>query len=408
MTQTYRTDDSGRWGTGKGSDLTPGEVDINFWDIVQRLTTQEARPDPSAGIDHFSVTGTNLYVHMTDSTVLGPYTLPTAFFHATGTWQPSTSYSLLDTFDINGGLYVVTYPHVSALTFSAGANDGLGHDYYSLLIQTPGSSLPTGGATAQVLQKSSGTNYAVTWGYKLPIDGNTRQVLLKASNTNQDAEWGDLDASDISFTPVTGSGISSTNVAAALEELSTSISSGGVALSELSDVQFATSSDPTEGALLMYDGSAWTAAGEGATSGQLLRWSGTTWEPYTLSNTITDVMQYVIDGGGSTITTGSKGYLHIPFGCTITQAVLLGDQTGSIVVDLYRTPYSSFDSGSTHPVSGDKITASAPPTISSANKSRDNTLTGWSTTLFAEDILEVHVTSVTSMQRVTISLRVTR
>jgi hypothetical protein len=33
----YRTDDVARWGAGKGSNLTPAEVDVNFWGIIQRL-----------------------------------------------------------------------------------------------------------------------------------------------------------------------------------------------------------------------------------------------------------------------------------------------------------------------------------------------------------------------------------
>lgn len=116
---------------------------------------------------------------------------------------------------------------------------------------------------------------------------------------------------------------------------------------------------------------------------------------------------FVIDGGGSTITTGVKGYLIIDFASTITQATLLADQSGSVVVNVWKCTYAQFDAGSTHPVSGDSITASAPPTISTATKSQDSTLTGWTTAISAGDVLAFNVNSVTTCQRVTITLRVT-
>jgi len=171
MTQTYRTDDLGRWGSGAGRELSWAELDRNFWDIIQRLITQEARPDPSAGIDHFESTGSTFYVHMTDATVQGPYDLPQFDFVDRGDWAPSTTYAVNDTFTINGGLYRVPFPHTSALTFDAGANDGSGHDYYRLWFQTPGSSLPTGGAVGQVITKSGTSDFQVTYTWKFPSGG---------------------------------------------------------------------------------------------------------------------------------------------------------------------------------------------------------------------------------------------
>ena len=122
---------------------------------------------------------------------------------------------------------------------------------------------------------------------------------------------------------------------------------------------------------------------------------------------LVDALEFVIDGGGATITTGLKGYLEVPYACTITRASLLADQSGSIVVDIFRSTYSAF-APPTHPASADKLTASAPPTISSALKSQDSTLTGWTLTLAAGDILAFNVNSVTTIQRVTVSLLVTR
>jgi hypothetical protein len=119
-------------------------------------------------------------------------------------------------------------------------------------------------------------------------------------------------------------------------------------------------------------------------------------------------LYYVIDGGGSAITTGTKGYLVVDFACTITGSTLLADQSGSIVVNVWKCTYAQFDAGATHPVAADKITASAPPTISSATKANDTTLSGWTTTVNAGDILAFNVDSAATIQRCTIALQVTK
>ncbi len=85
-------------------------------------------------------------------------------------------------------------------------------------------------------------------------------------------------------------------------------------------------------------------------------------------------LTFVIDGGGAAIATGIKGDLEIPFACTINQVTLLADQSGSIVVDIWKDTYANYP-----PTGADSITASAKPTISAAAKSQDATLTGWTT-----------------------------
>jgi len=61
-------------------------------------------------------------------------------------------------------------------------------------------------------------------------------------------------------------------------------------------------------------------------------------------------------------------------------------------VDLWKTTYTAYDV-STHPVDGDSITASAPITLTTAVKAKDETLTDWTTTLAADDIIHVNVDS---------------
>jgi len=116
---------------------------------------------------------------------------------------------------------------------------------------------------------------------------------------------------------------------------------------------------------------------------------------------LTQSLTFVVDGGGSVITTGSKGYVEVPFDGTINRVTVLGDQSGSIVVDIKKSTYSGFPTTSS-------IVASAPPTLSSAQKSQDSTLTGWTTAITAGDVLEYSVTSASTVTRVTVSLRVSK
>ena len=119
----------------------------------------------------------------------------------------------------------------------------------------------------------------------------------------------------------------------------------------------------------------------------------------TLENSAVVMLNFVIDGGGGVITTGQKGFLEIPFNMTITRVTLMADQVGSAVVDIWKDSYAAFP-----PTGADSITAAAKPTITAAQKVQDATLTGWSTSLTAGDILAFNVDSVTTIQRLTISI----
>jgi hypothetical protein len=119
------------------------------------------------------------------------------------------------------------------------------------------------------------------------------------------------------------------------------------------------------------------------------------------NNTRYTTVSFVIDGGGSAITTGVKGDLEIPYGGVIDRVTVLGDQSGSIVIDIWKDTYANYP-----PTVADTITASAKPTLSSATKSQDATLTGWTTTITAGDTLRYNVDSATTVTRVLVSLRI--
>jgi hypothetical protein len=111
----------------------------------------------------------------------------------------------------------------------------------------------------------------------------------------------------------------------------------------------------------------------------------------------------VIGNGSDVITTGVKGYVEIPFAGTIVAARLLAFQSGSIVIDIWKDTYANLP-----PTVADTITASAKPTLSTAQKAEDTTLTGWTTSITAGDWLGFKVDSITTCTQVTLSLTIRR
>lgn len=157
-----------------------------------------------------------------------------------------------------------------------------------------------------------------------------------------------------------------------------------------------------QGDILYRGASSWTRLAAG-TSGHYLKTLGSGANPEWAAVPTKGQLGIVIDGAGSTITTGVKGYLRVPYNCTITSVELVANASGSIVVDVWKDTYANFP-----PVVGDTIVASAKPTLSSAQKSQDTTLTGWTTSLTEGDYLAFNVDSATTVSRVTLSLVVTR
>lgn len=119
----------------KGSNLTPTEADGNFTYLNDLIATVEDNITAGVGIDTITISGDILTFHMSDSSIQS-VTLPTAQWMWTprGEWQPSTAYAVNDVVSYFGSLYLVIFAHTSAASFDAGANDGMGHNYYSLIL----------------------------------------------------------------------------------------------------------------------------------------------------------------------------------------------------------------------------------------------------------------------------------
>jgi hypothetical protein len=119
-----------------------------------------------------------------------------------------------------------------------------------------------------------------------------------------------------------------------------------------------------------------------------------------------DEIIFVFDGGGSALSTGFKGSLRAPWDCLITSHELICDQSATLALGVRKCTYAQYDAGSTHPVSGDSIVASAAPSVTAGVKATDSTLTGWTKNVSAGDWLHFYVDSNDSATLVMLSLQV--
>jgi hypothetical protein len=115
-----------------------------------------------------------------------------------------------------------------------------------------------------------------------------------------------------------------------------------------------------------------------------------------------DAIEFVFDGGGATLTPGVKGFLEVPFGCTIKRWTLVAAQVGSIVIDVWADSYANFP-----PTAGDSICGSDRPTLAGTQKGQGTTLTGWTVDLAEGMILAFNIVSA-SVQSATLSLKVAK
>lgn len=107
------------------------------------------------------------------------------------------------------------------------------------------------------------------------------------------------------------------------------------------------------------------------------------------------------DGGSSVLTVSKTADLWVPFAFTIKEAVLLSKETGSVQVGVWATSYGNYP-----PTSANTITASATPLISSSNKYKDTTLTGWTTTFASDMCVRFNVDSVSSIKQAVLTLKI--
>lgn len=110
-----------------------------------------------------------------------------------------------------------------------------------------------------------------------------------------------------------------------------------------------------------------------------------------------------VDGGGSVIPTGLRGFVVIPYSGTITEWTIIADQSGSSVVDIWKSTYAGAP-----PTIANTITGSALPTLTASQKAQSSTLTGWTTSVTTGDVIGFNVNSASTITRLNLSIKITK
>lgn len=120
------------------------------------------------------------------------------------------------------------------------------------------------------------------------------------------------------------------------------------------------------------------------------------------SSAVVDIVRGAtwVRGSGEIETPVNDVDVVISEACEIVQALIFTEGgPGSCVVDIWRDATANFP-----PTVADTITASAKPTISSDDSYSDSTLTGWSKSCAAGDVLRFHLDSTSSFTRISVFL----
>jgi hypothetical protein len=127
------------------------------------------------------------------------------------------------------------------------------------------------------------------------------------------------------------------------------------------------------------------------TNGQVLGLSGglPTW------STSKGAFGVTFDGQGGVVSVGRIDWIFIPYNCTITGWEITGDQVGSCVIDVWKDTYANFP-----PTAADSIAGSEKPTLVSAIKNRDLSLSPPWAAVTAGDCVMFYVDSCSVLTKI--------
>ncbi len=108
------------------------------------------------------------------------------------------------------------------------------------------------------------------------------------------------------------------------------------------------------------------------------------------------------NGNGAALVAPLVQDVVAPAACTITGWEILSDVSGSCAVDVWLSNYAGYP-----PTSADDITGGNPPTLTTALKAEDSSLTGWTTAVAAGSILRFTLSSVSGSGRLLLVLSYT-
>jgi hypothetical protein len=109
-------------------------------------------------------------------------------------------------------------------------------------------------------------------------------------------------------------------------------------------------------------------------------------------------ISFVIDGAGVAIATGALGsFPTAAYACTINRTDISADVAGSITVDIWKAAGAI-------PTGANKISASAPVTLSAQQLNQNGSISGWTTGVSSGDVFGGTVASASTVTRVTVQI----
>jgi hypothetical protein len=138
-------------GSGKSSPLTSIEADTNTEILANQIVAKQAQGDSVVDVVQ---SGNQFYFLLSNHSYIGPVTLPSLSLNPRGAWTALTAYAVNDLVTVGTKVYLVIFAHTSGSTFDPYANDGSGHNYYSLF-------LDIGSAASPTVQTKTGSTYTL-------------------------------------------------------------------------------------------------------------------------------------------------------------------------------------------------------------------------------------------------------
>lgn len=111
----------------------------------------------------------------------------------------------------------------------------------------------------------------------------------------------------------------------------------------------------------------------------------------------------VVDNTPNPITTGVKSYIAIPYSGSITSWSIFGDQSGTCVIDVWKTTYAGYPGSVANTITGGSYI-----TLTSTTKNTSSSLGSWTTTFSAGDIFVFNVNSTSVLNKITIIINVSK
>ena len=109
--------------------------------------------------------------------------------------------------------------------------------------------------------------------------------------------------------------------------------------------------------------------------------------------------QAVFDGAGQPIAVGARCEVRVPYGMRLVRATVLGDAPGQLQVDVRVAPLVAYPPGG-----ADSIVGAAYPSLAGASSSEDIGLSGWSTTVPANSVVQFVIVACADVGRATVIL----